>query len=249
MNLNFKNKKILITGTSQGIGYQLAKDFLKDGGIVAGVSRKKINLGNNYKHITENLFKINSVKNVVKKLKKNKIWPLDILIHNAGGTLNITNPFCSKKDWNRVFRLNFEVIVELDSIISRTMIKRKKGRIVYVSSISAMENHGPVTYCSAKAALAAYTRSFGGILAPHGVVASCVLPGAVLAPNNYWDKKIKTDPKHVKKYLTERQRIGRFGKTKEISDFIKFLSSDHASFNTGSIIPIDGGQGRGYFGQ
>jgi NAD(P)-dependent dehydrogenase (short-subunit alcohol dehydrogenase family) len=249
MNFNFKNKNVLITGTSQGIGYQLAKDFIDDGARVIGVSRKKTIIKGDYYHIVEDLFKLNSVKNIITKLKNKKLWPIDILVHNAGGTLDITDPFCSQKDWKKVFRINFEVIVELDSFISKSMIKRKKGRIVYVSSISAMENHGPVTYCSAKAALAAYTRSFGGILAPHGIVASCVLPGAVIAPNNYWDKKIKSDPKHVKKYLTERQRIGRFGNTKEISNFIKFLSSEYASFNTGSIIPIDGGQGRGYFGQ
>ena len=249
MNFNFKNKNVLITGTSQGIGYQLAKDFIDDGAKVIGISRKNVKIKGNYHHIAEDLFKSTSVKRIIEKLKKKKLWPIDVLVHNAGGTLNITDPFCSQKDWNKVFRINFQVIVELDSFISKSMIKRKKGRIVYVSSISAMENHGPVTYCSAKAALAAYTRSFGGILAPHGVVASCVLPGAVIAPNNYWDKKIKSDPKHVKKYLTERQRIGRFGNTKEISNFIKFLSSEYASFNTGSIIPIDGGQGRGYFGQ
>ena len=71
----------------------------------------------------------------------------------------------------------------------------------------------------------------------------------VFAKNNFWDLKLKTNPAHVKKYLSERQRIGRFGSTKEIADFVLFLASEYASFNTGSIIPIDGGQGRGYFGQ
>ena len=56
-------------------------------------------------------------------------------------------------------------------------------------------------------------------------------------------------PEHVKKYLTERQRIGRFGRTEEIGNYVAFLCSDLASFNTGSIVPVDGGQGRGYFGQ
>jgi 3-oxoacyl-[acyl-carrier protein] reductase len=146
-------------------------------------------------------------------------------------------------------RLNFEFILELDSYLVKPMMKKKFGRIVYISSISGMENHGPVLYCSAKAALAAYARSFGGVLAPSEVFASCLLPGAVISKKNFWDIKIKTDPKHVAKYLNERQRIGRFGSIKEISDFVIFLSSQYASFNTGSVIPFDGGQGRGYFGQ
>ena len=163
--------------------------------------------------------------------------------------MGLSDPFLSSKNWKKVMRLNFEFIVELDSYIARSMIKRNFGRIIYISSISGMENHGPVPYCSAKAALTAYARSFGGVLAPHGVVASCLLPGAVFAKNNFWDLKLKTNPGHVKKYLSERQRIGRFGTTKEIADFVLFLASEYASFNTGSIIPIDGGQGRGYFGQ
>jgi 3-oxoacyl-[acyl-carrier protein] reductase len=112
-----------------------------------------------------------------------------------------------------------------------------------------MENHGPVTYCAIKAALTAYTRSFGGVVAPNGVVVSTVLPGAVFTEKGYWDLTSKRNPEHVRKYLTERMRIGRFGKTEEIGNFVTYLCSELASFNTGSIIPIDGGQGRGYFGQ
>ncbi len=112
-----------------------------------------------------------------------------------------------------------------------------------------MENHGPVTYCALKAALTAYTRSLGGVVAPDGVVVSAVLPGAVFTEKGYLDQMSKQKPEHVRKFLTERQRIGRFGQTEEIANFVAFLASDLASFNTGSIIPIDGGQGLGYFGQ
>ena len=112
-----------------------------------------------------------------------------------------------------------------------------------------MENQGPVTYCSVKAALTAYTRSLGGVVAPNGVVVSAVLPGAVFTEQGYWDIASKNNPKHVENFLRDRQRIGRFGKTEEIGNYVTFLCSELASFNTGSIVPIDGGQGRGYFGQ
>jgi 3-oxoacyl-[acyl-carrier protein] reductase len=249
MNFDFSNKKILITGSSQGIGKAIVNSFLEKKGKVCGISRKKIKFLGDYTHIVENILNPNAVDRIVKKLKKKNFWPIDILIHNAGGTIGLSDPFLGIAGWKKVMRLNFEFIVELDSHLVKPMMKKKFGRIVYISSISGMENHGPVPYCSAKAALTAYARSFGGVLAPSGVVASCLLPGAVIAKNNFWDIKIKTDPKHVAKYLNERQRIGRFGSTKEIADFVIFLSSQYASFNTGSVIPIDGGQGRGYFGQ
>jgi 3-oxoacyl-[acyl-carrier protein] reductase len=89
----------------------------------------------------------------------------------------------------------------------------------------------------------------GGVVAPDGVVMTAVLPGAVFTEGGYWDKTLKERPEHVAKYLSERQRIGRFGKPEEIGDYVAYLCSEIASFNTGSIVPIDGGQGRGYFGQ
>ena len=78
---------------------------------------------------------------------------------------------------------------------------------------------------------------------------TAVLPGAVFTENGYWDLASKERPEHVAKYLSERQRIGRFGRPDEIGSLVTYLCSDIASFNTGSIVPVDGGQGRGYFGQ
>jgi 3-oxoacyl-[acyl-carrier protein] reductase len=159
------------------------------------------------------------------------------------------NPFCSKTEWRKIYRFNLEISIELNNLIIPSMQLRKWGRVCHISSISAMENQGPVTYCAMKAALTAYTRSIGGVVAPDGVVVSAILPGAVFTDGGYWDKASKERPEHVLKYLNERQRIGRFGKPEEIGDYVTYLCSDLASFNTGSIVPIDGGQGRGYFGQ
>ena len=174
---------------------------------------------------------------------------LDIAVHNVGGTLNTTDPFCSVAEWRKVYRFNFEIAVELNGMILPGMRERKWGRVVHVSSIAGMENQGPVTYCAMKAALTAYTRSLGGVVAPDGVVVSAVLPGAVFTENGYWDVTSRERPEHVRKYLTERQRIGRFGRPEEIGNYVAYLCSELASFNTGSIVPVDGGQGRGYFGQ
>jgi 3-oxoacyl-[acyl-carrier protein] reductase len=183
------------------------------------------------------------------RLKNADFGPIDIVVHNMGGTLSITDPYCSVEDWRRIYRFNFEVAVELNRMIVPDMQRKRWGRVIHVSSISAMENHGPVTYCAIKAALTAYTRSFGGVVAPDGVVVSAILPGAVFTEEGYWGHASKERPEHVQKFLTERQRIGRFGKPEEIGNYVAYLCSELASFNTGSIVPIDGGQGRGYFGQ
>jgi 3-oxoacyl-[acyl-carrier protein] reductase len=182
-------------------------------------------------------------------LKKTGFYPIDIIVHNLGGTMDIGDPFCSLDDWQRVWRLNMEIAIELNNLLIPAMQKKHWGRIVHVSSISAMENHGPVTYCAVKAALTAYSRSMGRFLAPDGIVMTAVLPGAVFTEGGYWDISSKERPDHVAKYISDRMSIRRFGHPDEIGNVVAFLCSAQASFCIGSIIPIDGGQGRSYFGQ
>lgn len=258
MELGIDGKLALVTGSGRGIGMAIALSLAREGGRVAVVSRSKKDLdmvmskmpGRKEKHfsVVLDLEKEKAPSMLFQKLRRDFGIP-EIIVHNLGGTLDIKDPFCHISQWRKVFRINFEVAVELNNLIIPYMLRKRWGRIVHISSISSMENHGPVTYCASKAALTAYTRSIGGVVAPDGVVVSALLPGAVFTENGYWDIVSKKDPQHVRKFLSERQRIGRFGEPGEIADFAVFLCSKRASFNTGSIIPVDGGQGRGYFGQ
>ena len=259
MDLGLKNKKALVTGAGRGIGAAIAACLAREGARVAIVSRTESDLEQTLKNlggtkkghraIAMDLMPDGAPQQLCERLKKLNFGPLDIVVHNLGGTLDLRDPFCPVSDWRKLYRLNFEIAVELNLLLVPSMQKQKWGRVVHISSISGMENQGTVPYCSTKAALTAYTRSFGAVVAPDGVVISAVLPGAVFTEKGYWDRMQETNPQHVKKFLTERQRIGRFGKPEEIGNFVTYLCSDLASFNTGSIVPIDGGQGRGYFGQ
>ena len=259
MDLMIAGRYALVTGAGRGLGRAIAECLAREGAKVAAVSRTPADVNTLIKNIggaraghvgiAMDLTPDGAPHELVAQLKKAKFGPLDIVVHNLGGTLDVTDPFCSIEDWRRVYRFNFEVAVELNGLIVPGMQKRRWGRVVHVSSISAMENHGPVTYCAIKAALTAYTRSFGGVVAPDDVVISAILPGAVFTEKGYWDVASKERPDHVKKFLTERQRIGRFGRPEEIGNQVAYLCSELASFSIGSIVPIDGGQGRGYFGQ
>lgn len=258
MNLGIKDRLALVTGAGRGIGRATANCLAKEGARVAVVARTVKDIeslvdemgGDDRGHfgIAIDLEAENGPSRLVEALKEKFGMP-SIVVHNLGGSMDIKDPFCPIEDWRRVYRFNLEVAIELNLMLVPYMKEQKWGRIVHNSSIASMENQGPVTYCSIKAALTAYARSLGGVVAPDGVVVSAVLPGAVFTKDGYWDTMSKNNPEHVKKFLGERQRIGRFGKPEEIANFITFLCSDLASFNTGSIVPVDGGQGRGYFGQ
>ncbi len=188
-------------------------------------------------------------KNYLIKIKKFlQSKNIEILVNNAGHNLNITNPYCSKKDWNNVLELNFFNSVNLCNYLIPKMKKNGWGRIVNITSCAGLENMGPVTYGVAKSALTAYTRTMGRILATESknIVMSAVFPGVVITKGGHWDKILKNDPKRAKKYIKERMPLGRFGKPSEISPIVVFHCSQLASFSHGAIVPADAGQSRHY---
>lgn len=255
MDLGIKNKYALVTGAGRGLGKSIALNLAKEGVKVAAVSRTKSELddlskemgGREKGHYTIacDLTLEGMTKKVVEELQENFGNP-DILVNNLGGTLDIKDPLCPISDWRKIFRFNLEVAIELNNLLIPNMKKQKWGRIVNISSISSLENQGPVTYCTVKAALTAYSRSMGRVLAPDGIIMTAVLPGAVFTEKGYWDITSKTNPEHVQKYLDERMAIKRFGKLDEIGIIVTFLCSQHASFCVGSALVVDGGQGRSF---
>ena len=159
----------------------------------------------------------------------------------------MVNPLAPTNEFEKVFYLNFYLTIEINRKIIPHMIKKGWGRIINISSISALENQGPPAYCAAKAALNAYTRSLGRFISKDNVIMTTVMPGAIMTKGGYWENKSKSDKKHVKKYLSDRMAIKRFGRVGEISSFVTFLASEHASFCPGSGFLIDGGQGRIFY--
>ena len=255
MNFKIRNKFALVTGASRGIGEEICRSLAKEGAKIIACSRNKkdlkkliSSLPNSNKHFLINidLSNYSNVKKLIKIIKNKKIQP-DIIVNNLGGNLGFTNPLGSSEEWRKVMFLNTEVAIELNRSFIPNMIKKKWGRICHISSISAIENQGPPAYCASKAALNAYVRSLARYVAEKNVILTSVMPGAVFTKGGYWDKQFKKNPKKVKKYLAERMAIKRFGKVTEISEIVKFLCSDQASFFVGSNVLVAGGQGRSFF--
>jgi 3-oxoacyl-[acyl-carrier protein] reductase len=173
-------------------------------------------------------------------------FQVDILVNNAGHTMNVTDPWCSINDWREVFRLNFEVPVQLINKIVPGMKARGWGRVVNITSCAGLENSGPVTFSTVKAALTAYTRSMGRVLAIEapGVVMTAVFPGVVVTKGGHWEAVLANNPSHAQKYLSERCPLGRFGEIDEIGPIVAIYCSELASFCHGSIIPVDAGQSK-----
>lgn len=255
MDLKIKKKWALVTGGANGIGEEIATELAKAGVNLVVTSRTSSPIANLKKKLKKFKIEVHGIE--IDFLDKNweeifsqKIssFSFSILVNNAGHNLNITDPYCSKEDWNKVLDLNFFAPVQICNLLIPEMKKNGWGRIVNITSCAGLENMGPVTYGIAKSSLTTYTRTMGRILATEGgeVVMTAVFPGVILTKGGHWEKVLEEDPKRAEDYLAERCPLGRFGEPSEIAPVVAFYCSQHASFSHGAIIPADAGQARSY---
>lgn len=256
MKIDLSKRIALVTGGGTGLGRYIVKALADSGARVAFTSRNRKSIEGTLKLLSNpslhkgyliDLVKKDQVKNLYKKFKKD-FKKIDILINNIGHTLNKKNPFSKVDDWKEVMNLNFFTSVDMVNHFIPDMKKKNWGRIINVTSVAGMEISGPSSFNASKAALTAYTKSVGRALAleKRNIVMTAVAPGIVYTEKGHWDKILKKNPRHVKKYLKDRVPLGRFGTMDETTGIIVFLSSDHASFFHSSIIHADGGHSRHY---
>ena len=255
MEMGLKGRNAMVTAGTAGIGKAICLDLAKEGANVVFTSRSEGNLkkmldlmgGKDSGHygIVCNVEEEDAPQKLADEIHEN-FGNLDIVVNNAGSTQDIKDPYCSINDWRKVFRLNMEVPIEINNLFIPHMKEQDWGRIVNITSGAALENSGPVTYGASKAALLAYTRAMGRVLAieTSNVVMTSVLPGVIVTEGGYWD--LKENAEWAERYLKERCPAGRFGQPSEISPMVVLLCSDHATFCQGSIILIDAGQARHY---
>lgn len=252
MDLGISGKRALVTGASRGLGRAIAEDLAAEGVRVAVVARSRAELdefvaanGEGHCALASDLVQEGAPQALVEALREQFGLP-DIIVHNVGGTLGVTDPLCGVGEWRASYRFNLEIAVELNHLLMPHLVAQRWGRVLHMSSIASLENQGPPTYCAMKAALTAYTRSVGRYVSAHNVAVSALLPGAVLTAGGYWEQASRERPEHVDRYLRERMAIQRFGTPQEISRLAVFLCSEHASFVSGTAFTVDGGQGRNF---
>jgi len=251
MDLGIKNKKCLVTGGTNGIGAEISLGLLNEGCCVTATSRHNTDkfissipesLRSNFQPLYAELSTLDGVN----EFCRSNPLDYDILINNAGHTLSVRDPFCGINDWNKVITLNFLSCVQLVNQVTPYMKSKGWGRIVNITSCAGLENSGPVTFTTSKAALTAYTRSMGRVLAIEapGIVMTALYPGVIVTPGGHWDLILRDNPQHAESYIRDRCPLGRFGRIEEFIPSVLFFCSQHASFAHGSIVGIDGGQSK-----
>ncbi len=249
MELDLKNKNVLIVGSSKGIGREIALSFAKEGTILTTVARSKellVSLAGelrevypaDHKYYVCDLMHTDLTAFATKLLEERGSF--DIVVQNVGGSLVSRNALGTLDEWEYAWRFNAGIAIALNNVLIPPMIEKKWGRVIHISSISAQMLRGNPLYASAKAFLNAYVTTVGRTVAASGVVMSAVMPGAVAFPGSYWDEYTRTDPNRCNDFLRHHQAAGRFGTTKEVAEVVVFMASEQASFMQSAIIPVDG---------
>ena len=239
--INFKNKKILITGATGGIGNALVKKFISlEGSVLAtGTKTDKLNsLKKIFPDISILKFDISDHSKIEEFIENvsSQLSGLDILVNNAG--LNMDNLSLRMKDdeWKKVIDVNLGSTFFLCKHAIKKMLKNKYGRVVNITSIVGHTgNLGQANYAASKAGIIGMSKSLAIEYAKKNITINCVSPGFI--QSNMTDKIVES----IKAVLTSRIPMTKLGTGEDVSNTVAFLSSNAASYITGETIHVNGG--------
>ncbi len=239
--IDFKNKKILITGATGGIGGALVKKFISLGGTVLSTGTKidKLDLiKKNHPTVKIKQFNISqhlAIEDFIDTVAS-ELGGIDVLINNAG--VNVDNLSLRMKDeeWKKVIDINLTSTFLLSKYAIKKMLKNKFGRVVNITSVVGHTgNLGQANYAASKAGIIGMSKSLAIEYAKKNITINCVSPGFITS-----DMTMNIAEK-MKLYLTSRIPMGKLGTGEDVSNCVAFLSSESASYVTGETIHVNGG--------
>ena len=257
MDLQLKGSTAMVAGSSRGIGYAIARAFLREGcrvavtgrgrpGVEAATEALRGEFGDaEVVGIAGDLGQSETVRNCRRTIRE--LWTdPDFVVANVGSGRSSGETSPDFGEWQKAFDVNMWASVRVVQEFLPAMTERRSGSIVVIGSIAGSESiAAPVAYGAAKAALAHWTKSLARRCAPSGIRANLITPGNVLFEGGSWDQRMREDPGRVREYVEAEVPLGRFGQPEEIADLAVFLCSPRAGFITGARIAVDGGQTRG----
>ena len=239
--ISFKNKNILITGASGGIGNELVKKFVSLGGNVLGTGTKAEKLDlikKKYPNVRVKRFDISDhlkIEEFIDNITL-ELGGLDILINNAGTSVDNLSLRMKDEEWKKVININLTSTFLLTKHSIKKMLKNKFGRVVNITSVVGHTgNLGQSNYAASKAGIIGMSKSLAIEYAKKNITVNCVSPGFIVS-----DMTMNIAEK-VKLYLTSRIPMGKLGTGDDVSNCVAFLSSDQASYVTGETLHVNGG--------
>ena len=239
--MNLKNKKVLITGATGGIGNQIVEKFSSLGSMIlaTGTNEEKLNnLKKKYPNILIEKFKLDQhdkIDNFIEDTSK-KLEGLDILVNNAGITLDNLSVRLTEDNWKKVIDVNLTSTFLMCKYAIKKMIKNKYGRIINITSIVGHTgNLGQANYSASKAGIVAFSKSLAIEYSKKNINVNCVSPGFITT-----EMTNKID-ENYKETLKSKIPMDRFGDPKDVANTVLFLCSNLSDYITGETIHVNGG--------
>jgi NAD(P)-dependent dehydrogenase (short-subunit alcohol dehydrogenase family) len=240
----------IITGGASGIGFSIAKKFVQKGIKVVLIGRDKTRLKLACETLGElagfvgcDLAQLSELPGVVRNIHK-EYGRIDILVNNAGMHLKKAISDVTDDDYQKVILTNQTAMFSLTREVAAVMQKQCSGVILNISSMASQYGlPNVIAYTASKSAIEGMTRAMAVELAQYRIRVNCIAPGFI--KTNMSTLALEKDPERKKKVLS-RTPLGRLGKSEEVADAAYFLVSSSASFITGVVLPVDGGNSIGF---
>ena len=241
--MNFEGKLVLVTGASRGIGKAIAALFAEKGAKVVGTATSEKGaeaisayLGEQGAGMVLNVADQTSVDALFASIRDKFGAEVDILVNNAGITRDGLFMRMSDEDWDAIITTNLSSVYRMSKAVIRSMMKKRGGRIISISSVvGVIGNAGQTNYAAAKAGIIGFTKSLAREVASRGVTVNAVAPGFIATDMT----SVLTDAEKEK--ILSGVPMGHLGTPEDIANAVLFLASDEAGYITGETINVNGG--------
>lgn len=234
-----ETQTVLVTGGNRGIGKAIATEF-KNAGYNVAITYRSGDAPEDFFAVKADVTDAASIDAAFKEVEA-KFGPIGVVIANAGITKDTLLMRMSEDDFASVIDTNLTGAFRVAQRATKGMLKNKRGRIIFISSVSGLYgNPGQVNYSASKAGLVGMARSITRELGSRNITANVIAPGFI--------KTDMTDAltDDLKKQYTDAIPARRFAEPKEIADVALFLAGEGAGYISGAVIPVDGGLGMGH---
>ncbi len=242
--MNLEGQTALITGAGRGIGKTIALKLAESGADivladmspeVAEVRAEVESLGRKCLTFEADVTDLEAIETMVKKIIE-ELGSIHILINNAGITQDNLFMRMKPEQWSKVIDVNLNGVFNVTKAVIRPMVKQRTGKIINISSVVGFSgNPGQVNYSSTKSALVGFTKSLAREVGARGVTVNAVAPGFI---DTAMTQALNESQQEA---ILQQIPLGRMGDANDIANAVAFLSSEEASYITGTILHVNGG--------